>query len=127
MTYLISVFFVYTKLDVIQISDRFHLIKGLSEVICKYIFQEFPVQVEIPLSYPEPIILFNRFYCHKEETMHGFFGTDSLNIRSSITKNNYEENFFITPFSISYTSSHNNSISSLLWLARRIKFPSSFI
>ena len=28
--------------DVIQISDRFHLIKGLSEVICKYIFREFP-------------------------------------------------------------------------------------
>ena len=26
--------------DVIQISDRFHLIKGLSEVICKYIFTD---------------------------------------------------------------------------------------
>ena len=34
--------------DVIQISDRFHLIKGLSEVICKYIFREFPARVEIP-------------------------------------------------------------------------------
>ena len=30
--------------DVIQISDRFHLIKGLSEVICKYIFREFPAR-----------------------------------------------------------------------------------
>ena len=36
--------------DVIQISDRFHLIKGLSEVICKYIFREFPARVEIPLT-----------------------------------------------------------------------------
>ena len=36
--------------DVIQISDRFHLIKGFSEVICKYIFREFPARVEIPLT-----------------------------------------------------------------------------
>lgn len=36
--------------DVIQISDRFHLIKGLSEVICKYILREFPARVEIPLT-----------------------------------------------------------------------------
>ena len=36
--------------DVIQISDRFHLIKGLSEVVCKYIFREFPARVEIPLT-----------------------------------------------------------------------------
>ena len=36
--------------DVIQISDRFHLIKGLSEVICKYIFREFSARVEIPLT-----------------------------------------------------------------------------
>ena len=36
--------------DIIQISDRFHLIKGLSEVICKYIIREFPARVEIPLT-----------------------------------------------------------------------------
>ena len=36
--------------DAIQISDRFHLIKGLSEVICKYILREFPARVEIPLT-----------------------------------------------------------------------------
>ena len=35
--------------DIIQISDRFHLIKGLSEVICKYIIRKFPARVEIPL------------------------------------------------------------------------------
>ena len=33
--------------DVIQISDHFHLIKGLSEIICKYIFREFPARVEL--------------------------------------------------------------------------------
>lgn len=36
--------------DAIQISDRFHLIKGLSEVINKYIIREFPARVEIPLT-----------------------------------------------------------------------------
>ena len=36
--------------DIIQISDRFHLIKGLSEVICKYIIRKFPARVEIPLT-----------------------------------------------------------------------------
>ena len=36
--------------NVIQISDRFQLIKGLSEVVCKYIFREFPARVEIPLT-----------------------------------------------------------------------------
>ena len=36
--------------DVIQISDHFHLIKGLSEIICKYIFREFLAQIEIPLT-----------------------------------------------------------------------------
>lgn len=36
--------------EAIQISDRFHLVKGLSEVICKYILREFPARVEIPLT-----------------------------------------------------------------------------
>ena len=43
--------------DVIQISDRFHLIKGLSEVICKYIFREFSARVEIPLMKQKSRIL----------------------------------------------------------------------
>ncbi|MDO4327640.1 MAG: transposase, partial [bacterium] len=34
----------------VQISDRFHLIKGLSEAINKYIIREFPARVEIPLT-----------------------------------------------------------------------------
>lgn len=33
-----------------QVSDRFHLIKGLSEAINKYIIREFPARVEIPLT-----------------------------------------------------------------------------
>ena len=33
-----------------QISDRFHLIKGLSEVVNKYIIREFPARIEIPLT-----------------------------------------------------------------------------
>lgn len=33
----------------IQVSDRFHLIKGLSEAINKYIIWEFPARIEIPL------------------------------------------------------------------------------
>lgn len=36
--------------DAIQISDRFHLIKGLSEVINKYIIRKFPARIEIPLT-----------------------------------------------------------------------------
>lgn len=32
----------------IQISDRFHLIKGLTEAVTKYIIREFPSRVEIP-------------------------------------------------------------------------------
>ena len=34
----------------IQISDRFHLIKGLSEAINKYMIREFPARVEIPAT-----------------------------------------------------------------------------
>ena len=34
----------------VQVSDRFHLIKGLSEAINKYIIREFPARVEIPLA-----------------------------------------------------------------------------
>ena len=34
----------------IQISDRFHLIKGLSDAITKYMIREFPARVEIPLT-----------------------------------------------------------------------------
>lgn len=48
--------------DIIQISDRFHLIKGLSEVIRKYIIREFPARVEIPLTAtisPEMQLLYN--------------------------------------------------------------------
>lgn len=36
--------------DAIQISDRFHLIKGLSEAINKYMIREFPARVEIPAT-----------------------------------------------------------------------------
>lgn len=36
----------------IQVSDRFHLIKGLSEAISKYVIREFPARVEIPLAEP---------------------------------------------------------------------------
>ena len=36
--------------EAIQVSDRFHLIKGLSEAINKYIIREFPARVEIPLA-----------------------------------------------------------------------------
>lgn len=35
--------------DAVQVSDRFHLIKGLSEAINKYITREFPARIEIPL------------------------------------------------------------------------------
>lgn len=35
--------------DVMQISDRFHLIKGLSEAIDKYIIRTFPARLEIPV------------------------------------------------------------------------------
>lgn len=34
----------------IQVSDRFHLIKGLSEAINRYLIREFPARVEIPLA-----------------------------------------------------------------------------
>lgn len=37
-----------------QVSDRFHLIKGLSESINKFIIREFPARVEIPLAEPIP-------------------------------------------------------------------------
>lgn len=33
---------------VIQISDRFHMIKGLTEAMTKYIIREFPARLEIP-------------------------------------------------------------------------------
>lgn len=33
-----------------QVSDRFHLIKGLSEAINKYMIRKFPARVEIPLT-----------------------------------------------------------------------------
>ncbi len=36
--------------DAVQVSDRFHLIKGLSEAITKYIIREFPARIEIPLA-----------------------------------------------------------------------------
>ncbi len=36
--------------EAIQVSDRFHLIKGLSEAISKYIIREFPARIEIPLT-----------------------------------------------------------------------------
>jgi transposase len=36
--------------DAVQVSDRFHLIKGLSEVVNKYIIRQFPARVEIPLT-----------------------------------------------------------------------------
>lgn len=36
--------------NAIQISDRFHLIKSLSEAINKYIVREFPARVEIPAA-----------------------------------------------------------------------------
>lgn len=36
--------------DALQISDRFHLLKGLSEAISKYIIREFPSRVEIPAT-----------------------------------------------------------------------------
>lgn len=34
--------------NVIQVSDRFHLIKGLSEAIDKYIIRTYPARIEIP-------------------------------------------------------------------------------
>lgn len=37
-----------THPEAIQVSDRFHLIKTLSEVVQKYIIREFPSRVEIP-------------------------------------------------------------------------------
>ena len=36
--------------DAIHVSDRFHLIKGISEAINKYIIREFPARIEIPLT-----------------------------------------------------------------------------
>ena len=36
--------------DAIQISDRFHLVKGLSEAMNKYMIREFPARVEIPAT-----------------------------------------------------------------------------
>lgn len=36
--------------EAIQVSDRFHLIKGLSEAINKYIIREFPARIEILLT-----------------------------------------------------------------------------
>ena len=38
----------------VQVSDRFHLIKGLSEAINRYIIREFPARVEIPLTEAVP-------------------------------------------------------------------------
>lgn len=35
--------------EVIQVSDRFHLIKGLSEAIDKYIIRTYPARIEIPV------------------------------------------------------------------------------
>ena len=36
----------------IPVSDRFHLIKGLSEAISRYVIREFPARVEVPLAEP---------------------------------------------------------------------------
>jgi transposase len=36
--------------DAIQVSDRFHIIKGLSEAVNKYIIRVLPDRVEIPLT-----------------------------------------------------------------------------
>ena len=33
---------------VVQVSDRFHMIKGLTEAMTKYIIREFPTRLEIP-------------------------------------------------------------------------------
>ena len=33
---------------VVQVSDRFHMIKGLTETMTKYIIREFPDRLEIP-------------------------------------------------------------------------------
>lgn len=40
--------------DAVQVSDRFHLIKGLSEAITKYIIRKFPARIEIPLTEEVP-------------------------------------------------------------------------
>lgn len=33
---------------IVQVSDRFHMIKGLTEAMTKYIIREFPARLEIP-------------------------------------------------------------------------------
>ena len=48
--------------NALQISDRFHLIKGLTEAITKYIVRKFPARVEIssvPLLTPEMHVLYD--------------------------------------------------------------------
>lgn len=40
--------------DAVQVSDRFHLIKGLSEAINKYIIRVFPARIELPLTEEVP-------------------------------------------------------------------------
>lgn len=40
--------------EAVQVSDRFHLIKGLSEAITKYVIRQFPARVEIPLAEAVP-------------------------------------------------------------------------
>ena len=36
--------------DAVQVSERFHLIKGLSEAINKYMVREYPARIEVPLT-----------------------------------------------------------------------------
>ena len=34
--------------EVIQVSDRFHIIKGLTDAVTRYLIREFPARIEIP-------------------------------------------------------------------------------
>lgn len=74
--------------EAIQISDRFHLIKTLSEAVQKYIIREFPSRVEIPTG--------------KEisEEMRALYDTSNHTQRIRFAHQKREEGFTISEISL---------------------------
>lgn len=79
--------------EAIQISDRFHLIKTLSEAVQKYIIREFPSRVEIPAG--------------KEisEEMRALYDTSNRAQRIRFTHQKRKEGFTISEISLLLHSS----------------------
>lgn len=79
--------------DAVQISDRFHLIKGLSEVINKYIIREFPARIEIPMT------------AHISEEIKALYNTSNRSLRIRFAHQKRKEGFTISDIALLLHSS----------------------